>query len=186
VSIAVRLFARGDATVEAFHRFVAGYAALHRHVASASPPVARSGSPSDRVAVVGPLHDAMRRRRQSAREGDLFTASVSALFRTRIESAIDLSGEHGITAFDESEDSDRATACQNPTVNEWPPWSAGPYMSPRILAVLPALPAPLEYRFLRRHLLLLDVDADLVVDILRNALPASTRLTAGVTETCPG
>jgi hypothetical protein len=40
-----------------------------------------------------------------------------------------------------------------------------------MLAGLPELPGELEYRFLGRDLLLVDVLANLVVDVLHDALP---------------
>jgi len=45
---------------------------------------------------------------------------------------------------------------------------------PALLQALPRLPHELEYRFIGRHLILRDVDANLVVDVLENALPASS------------
>ena len=42
---------------------------------------------------------------------------------------------------------------------------------PEILQALPDLRDPLEYRFVNRDLLLVDVDADLIVDILPEAIP---------------
>jgi hypothetical protein len=50
-----------------------------------------------------------------------------------------------------------------------------PYFDPALAIVvrnLPALPPELEYRFVGRHLVLIDLGANLVVDVLRNALPA--------------
>ena len=44
-------------------------------------------------------------------------------------------------------------------------------MPPAILATLTPLPQGLEYRFVYRDLVLVDVGANLVVDILENALP---------------
>ena len=44
--------------------------------------------------------------------------------------------------------------------------------APEILRALPELPLELEYQVDGRHLLLVDVRADLVVDVLRYALPA--------------
>jgi len=40
-----------------------------------------------------------------------------------------------------------------------------------LLEALPPLPVELQYRFIGRDLLLVDVEADLVIDILPNALP---------------
>ena len=45
-------------------------------------------------------------------------------------------------------------------------------MWPSLLAVLPPLPEGLEYRFADRDLVLIDIHASIVVDILVNALPA--------------
>jgi hypothetical protein len=51
---------------------------------------------------------------------------------------------------------------------------------PELLAQLPALPEELEYRFAGPHLILLDVEANLVVDVLPNVLsdPGAPRLGA--------
>jgi hypothetical protein len=43
---------------------------------------------------------------------------------------------------------------------------------PAVFNVLPGLPAELEYRFVGRNLVLLDAEANLVVDVVREALPA--------------
>ena len=48
--------------------------------------------------------------------------------------------------------------------NRLPMWSS-------VLAALPPLPHELQYRFVGRDLVLVDTHADLVVDILRNAVP---------------
>jgi hypothetical protein len=42
---------------------------------------------------------------------------------------------------------------------------------PPVLAGLPKLPADLEYRFLGRALILLDTEAQLIVDVMDNAIP---------------
>ena len=44
---------------------------------------------------------------------------------------------------------------------------------------LPELPNELEYRFVGRDLVLLDMEIDLVVDILQNALPPATAIESG-------
>ena len=48
-------------------------------------------------------------------------------------------------------------------------------MPPDLLAVLPPLPPELEYRFVHRDLVLWDVRADLIVDVLRDAIPLESR-----------
>jgi hypothetical protein len=50
------------------------------------------------------------------------------------------------------------------------PWGRGTIMWPSILQALPRLPDEVQYRMTGRHLVLLDTHADLVVDILRDAV----------------
>jgi hypothetical protein len=56
-------------------------------------------------------------------------------------------------------------------VNERWPGTALTTMPPDLLAILPPLPRELEYRFVHRDLVLWDVRADLIVDVLRDAIP---------------
>ena len=53
------------------------------------------------------------------------------------------------------------------------PWAAGPVMVPCVITALSCrlLPPELQYRFLLDDLLLIDLHANLVVDILPRALP---------------
>jgi hypothetical protein len=48
-----------------------------------------------------------------------------------------------------------------------------------LVAALPPLPVELEYRFLERTLVLVDRHADLVVDVIEDALPAVEPPTSG-------
>jgi len=57
----------------------------------------------------------------------------------------------------------------------WPHDLPRATVPPRLLARLQPLPEGVEYRFLSRHLVLLDSDADLIVDLVRNVIPSSVR-----------
>ena len=57
-----------------------------------------------------------------------------------------------------------------PAVNGRFPWMRGAAMWPCIIDALPPLPDELQYRIVGRDLVLVDVHANLVVDILREAL----------------
>ena len=48
-------------------------------------------------------------------------------------------------------------------------------MTPTILLHLPRLPQEVEYRIVNKDLIVLDVEADMVVDILRNSISLPTR-----------
>jgi hypothetical protein len=57
------------------------------------------------------------------------------------------------------------------TVNEAFPAGVAVLRPPKLVGALPPLPAELEYRVVGRDLALVDLRANLVVDVLRRALP---------------
>jgi hypothetical protein len=109
-----------------------------------------------------------------ARRGDVFSADAARRFRSIISLTLH---QHGISPVDvladvKEELAEGRASGQRPTVgiNARFAWGSGSAMPPEILAALPALPKALEYTFVNRDLLLVDVEADLVVDILPDAL----------------
>jgi hypothetical protein len=44
-------------------------------------------------------------------------------------------------------------------------------MPPQVLAALPKLPPEVEYRFIGRTLILLDIESQLIIDLVENAIP---------------
>jgi len=70
---------------------------------------------------------------------------------------------------------ERLPRAPKPTIHEPFPWSLGSAMPAALLPALPPLPGELQYRFADRDLVLIDIHADLVVDILKNALPVPSR-----------
>jgi hypothetical protein len=101
--------------------------------------------------------------------GDVFTPAVSRYFRTRIDALLRETGVD-VAAMMEPPDEDVVIAAV-PRVGEPIPWNAPPVMWPSMVEGLPELPAELEYRFLGRDLVIIDVLANLVVDVLHDALP---------------
>ena len=156
------------AALKDFGDRVRAYVALHDRVARGIPPV--SGAPS--ADAVTHHRDALaaglREARPAAHEGDLFTPEVASQVRALVRRdlrARDL--RDALAAVEE-------VAFQRVWVNmSWPQDAARPTIPPRLLTSLYPLPQDLEYRLLDRHLVLLDVDAELVVDLVRNVLPSS-------------
>jgi hypothetical protein len=56
-------------------------------------------------------------------------------------------------------------------VNEPPPWEIDNVVQLPLLRDLPLLPGELEYQLVGRELVLVDVPSNLVVDVIRAALP---------------
>jgi hypothetical protein len=159
-----------DATAIAeFTRDVHAYANLHDIVA-ASMPSEKMYADSEQVQRhIDRLADALRAERAAARLGDVFKPAIASLFKRRLTHAIPRSALRG-----EALEPDRAPRDESRLeVNDAFPWIAQPRMPPAILATLTPLPPGLEYRFVYRDLVLVDVGANLVVDILENALPVT-------------
>jgi hypothetical protein len=68
---------------------------------------------------------------------------------------------------------DRVPLPPRPIVHDQFDWGAGSFMPACVLSVLPLLPDLLQFRMVQRDLVLVDMSADLVVDVLPDALPPS-------------
>ena len=146
------------------------YAALHHRIENDTAPLPMNARPETIELYLRAMTDAMRAARADARQGDFFTPALGAELRLAINGAL---LEHGFTAADvhstadvEGLDSTRATLRINGTF----PWIVGASMLPCIINALPPLPPELQYRIVGNDLLLIDVHASLILDILPRAL----------------
>ena len=157
------------APVHQFNEAIRHYTELHRRLERHLPPSRVTEHAREIFETSDAMAAAIRSARATAREGDLFTPDVAAYLRTRISEALTAHGflpEELVAANVEEALSEAA----QPTVNGRFPWMRGAAMWPCVLEALPALPEELEYRMVGRDLVLVDVHADLVVDILRDAV----------------
>lgn len=150
-----------------FARATYAYANLHRTVAASLLPEETCADPEETQRRVGQLAEALRSERSAARAGDVFTPALASIFRRRLADAIHQSTFRGEVLEPQQAPQDEPRL----EVNDAFPWIAGQGMPSAILATLTPLPPELEYRFVYRDLVLLDVGANLIVDILENALP---------------
>ena len=147
------------------------YMDLHNRLAARVPalPAQASAEQIDRHRLA--LANAIRAARPRARQGEIFTPPVVPQFRTVIRSDL------------KSRDTRQAMAALQEvpptltiTVNDrWPPNAARAPVPPRLLNSLYRLPDGLEYRFLGRHLVLVDSTANLIVDYISNVVPSMLR-----------
>jgi len=158
------------AALKEFGDRVRQYVALHEKV-EAKIPSFSGVPPAEAVARRrDALAAALREARGDAHEGDLFTPAVAAQLKTIVRRDLQSRDfRDAIAAVDE-------VAYRTVWVNmSWPREAPRPTIPARLLTSLNPLPQDLEYRFLDRHLILLDVDADIVVDLVRNVLPSKLR-----------
>jgi hypothetical protein len=120
--------------------------------------------------IIQELAAAIRAERHDATQGDFFTPRLAGVLRARINDAL---LEHGYTAGDvraaariNGVDYDRVTLHVNGTF----PWVLASGMFACVIEVLPPLPPELQYRIVGDDLVLIDVHASLIVDILPHVL----------------
>ena len=157
-----------DRAIARFEDTVDRYVGLHRHLARGLAWQAGEGDEGG-TWYAEALRNAIREARPNARRGNLFTADVAPLLRFRLETALAL---HTFSTADTLADFGRheAVAGVTPEVHGEYVWDPRPTW-PTLLWELPPLPEELTYRFIGRDLVLVDIDANMVVDVLENALP---------------
>jgi hypothetical protein len=147
------------------------YVTLHRQLERSLPAERLFDDAEEMFAARDELRSIILAARPQAGQGDIFTPGVAQALVDNLERAIAECG-HDPADILADIDAERVPGTPRPQVNGKYPWGIGSAMWPTLLRVLPELPAELEYRFSHRDLVLIDVHANLVVDILEDALPA--------------
>jgi hypothetical protein len=133
-------------------------------------PVAEDATPAQIQARQTTLANELRNIRKGAKQGDIFTPQVAAMFKRLLAPELK-SGTREAQQTKEQIKEDGPKAVQltvNATYPADQPLSTVP---PNLLANLPQLPKDVEYRIVGKHLMLRDVDANIIVDFIYNALP---------------
>ena len=159
--------------LDGFNQRIDSYMQVHNDVERSVGPRRMFADPEDLFAAIDAMRAGIRKARPDAQAGTIFTVDVGALIRARLAERLAVCNHtvEDVLAFINEERSPRARA---PVIYARFPWELGSAMLPSLLAALPPLPEELQYRFADRDLVLIDVHASLVVDILANALPAPT------------
>ena len=153
-----------------FGTAVEQYVLLHRRLERALPPEQMFDDPEDMFAARDALRTAIIDARPGARQGAFFTPGVGQMIRAHLDAAI-AEHHHDPAEILAAINEERLPGMPEPEVNKEYPWGIGSAMWPTLLRALPPLPGELEYRFSDRTLVLIDVHANLVLDILEHALP---------------
>jgi hypothetical protein len=152
-----------------FQKRVHAYAELHDDLARGSAKQRETSDPSKINRAEDSLAAKVKEARKNAKQGDLFTADVVPIFRRLL--APELKGPDGQDTKAVLEDDAPPPSAIPFKVNaEYPEDQPLPTVPANVLATLPELPEPLEYRIVGRHLLLLDTESDVIVDFIPNAV----------------
>jgi hypothetical protein len=143
------------------------YLDFRKKVAGSSPK--SNSTPSKITSAQNDLANKIRVARAGAKQGEIFTPEITRYVRRQIASR--LSGRDGkrIRASLRHAEPVNITLQINQSYPDNVPLQSTP---PSLLMSLPQLPTGLEYRLVGKELVIRDVDANIVVDYVANALPS--------------
>ena len=172
-AVQVSVTSEDSAALQQWALGIENYLVIREQAAQIAPPPRFPMSAAELLRAEDAFAAEIRARRGRAREGDLFTFDVRRTFRKVIAQTL---SEHQIASADLIARvwSDIVPRASRPAVNRRFPWQLGLDMPPCVLAALPQLPKEIQYRLVGHDLILFDLDANLVIDILREALPRPT------------
>jgi len=116
------------------------------------------------------LGNAIIAARPEAKQGDIFTPEVAAFLATLIRQEYKRRSE---PVLETREDQQEELPDFEPHVNQiYPTTYPLATFPPALLPVLPPLPEEVEYRIVRDHLILRDIEANVILDYMPGAVPS--------------
>jgi hypothetical protein len=153
-----------SAIIQDFEKRVSAYVQLHKTAESSQPRLKTTPSEEKISHHQHELARAIRAARSDAKPGDIFTPQIAGEFRRLIAIAMKADGRGIATSLQHAE-----PVHLRLRVNESYPANVPlQSMPPSLLLNLPKLPQEVEYRIEGRGLVLLDVRANLVVDLIED------------------
>ena len=144
------------------------YIELQKDLADDSPPLKETSDPAKIDAAQEVLAAKLRAARMDAKPGDIFTPQTRALFRRLMYP--ELKGEDGPETKATIAGDDGPPKVPLKINAKYPESAPLPTVPPNLLARLPQLPEDVEYRIVGKTLILRDVDANIIVDFIPNAI----------------
>jgi hypothetical protein len=143
------------------------YVELHRRAEKNAPPLKETTDPNKIKTAENTLAATIRAERSTAQPGDIFTPAIRDHFRRLLSPS--LKGEDGRDAKQILKD-DAPGGVPLKVNAKYPEGAPLPTVPAHVLANLPTLPKEVEYRIIGKHLILLDTEADIIVDYIQNAI----------------
>lgn len=144
------------------------YLDIHKKMEEGLPKLPTEATPQQIDANQRMLEKKMRDARKNAKQGEIFTPEAQPVIK-RLLAAV-FSGPEGkqLMASIMDEYPKGLKLVVNGRYPDAIPVSTVP---PEILQTLPQLPEDMEYRFIGRHMILLDTHAHVIADLIEDALP---------------
>lgn len=153
----------GDLATQ-FNAQLTAYDKLRTELEKGLPPLAVTANPGQTSDRVRALTNRIRVARGKSKQGDIFTPAIGVVFKQALLYEMDA---HTFRILMDDDNPGEMLTQINGTYAIGKSLSTVP---PNILAALPKLPADIEYRFVERHLILLDTRARLILDRLPYAI----------------
>jgi hypothetical protein len=150
-----------------FKKRVDQYVKLHKRLVKDVPPLKKKEDPAKIKASQEALAKSIRAARTNAKQGEVFTPEIAALFRRLMYP--EMQGREG-AATKKVLKEDAPPAIPLKVNVEYPESAALPTVPPNLLMNLPQLPEELEYRIVGKDLILRDVHANIIVDFIPKAI----------------
>lgn len=157
------------AVFEAFNNRVDNYMALRKTVVDSVGGLDPTRSQAEITARATTLANGIMTARAQAKPGDIFTPEFSALVATLIKQEYSRRPD---SVKETREDQQEELPDFVPKVNTLYPTTYPLATFPAtLLPLLPELPEQLEYRVVQNYLVLRDIEANVILDIMPNAVP---------------
>jgi hypothetical protein len=145
------------------------YAAVHKKLEDTLPKLSKESTPEEIDRNQRALGRLIQKERRDVKPGAIFTPDAQAVIKRLLARVF--AGPDGAALRASIMDENPVTIklAVNSRYPDTVPLSTVP---PQVLQGLPKLPEEMEFRFISRHLILMDVHAHIIVDLIENALPA--------------
>ena len=167
--------AAGDQPVNPDAKALAGflervnqYVAVHQKVESSLPHLSKESSPQEIDQHQRALGQMIQKARSGAKPGDIFTTESQAVIKRLLAKVFAGSDGPALKASIMDENPGIRGLQVNQRYPDTVPLSTIP---PQILEGLPKLPEEMEFRFIGTTLILMDVQAHIIADVIPNAFP---------------
>ena len=150
-----------------FKKRVDAYVVLHKQLAEAVGPLDQTKSQAEIASRATALATAIQAARAAAKWGDLFGPKGGPVLRELIRHKY----RRSALVRETRKDTENEVPDFIPKVNQiYPTTFPLATFPPTLLRLLPPLPAEVEYRLVMNYLILRDVQANVILDVLPNAI----------------
>jgi hypothetical protein len=160
--------AQDKAAIAAFEKSVKDYVALRERLEEKMTKLPEKSTPEQIDAHKAAFENSVRAARVGAKQGDIFTPAITEYIRATIGTEFKGRDRQELRKMVLEADTQGVPLRVNYT---YPDNKELVEMPPTLLLKLPQLPKQVKYRFVNRHMLLVDRENGLIVDYMLDALP---------------